>query len=496
MSNLVLIDLEKDDLEIYENNCFYINFNKGKIKTINSKNISFSQLKNFDKKSRLDLAKSLKKKIKFLNEDFFQELELFNLRNDKIFLISKIMNFIKLKYFLKDKKFKTIKLITDDHSSVKALKSLNSKIIIHYKKKKKKNFNFVLFKISKFYVKALFLIIYIKLKKNLIPKVKNEVCMTIYPNFFLKEEDNFYKRKNTSLLNFLITDETHLNHSFLELIFTYNKISKSNTIIVEQFINILDVITCYFKTVFKLISLRKNDMYLKVNNLNLNDFYLNNFYTSFINRSKLEIYNKAIPKIIKRFNISTFNLYLFEYSFGFYLIKKFKQNHVYVKGYQHGIFSNKLFWFDLIYNKTRYHPNEVVSSNKYSDKHYRKILGKDIKIKLNKKKISNLLEGMKNIKRNSSRNILILPGTHDIEDLYIYVKDQILNNDKFVYFFKLHPKNKFSFKETNKIKIIKNIKNINYKKIIVSSTSTLVYDFKEKKILVEIFSPDYKTSCY
>ena len=91
---------------------------------------------------------------------------------------------------------------------------------------------------------------------------------------------------------------------------------------------------------------------------------------------------------------------------------------------------------------------------------------------------------------------MILPGTHDVEDLYIYVKDQLLNNDKFVYFFKLHPKNKFSFKETSKIKIIKNIRNINYKKIIVSSTSTLVYDFKEKKILVEVFAPDYKASCY
>ena len=43
--------------------------------------------------------------------------------------------------------------------------------------------------------------------------------MTIYPNFFLKEKDIFYKKKNISLLNFLITDETHLNHSFLELIF-------------------------------------------------------------------------------------------------------------------------------------------------------------------------------------------------------------------------------------------------------------------------------------
>jgi len=137
MSNLVLIDLEKDDLKIYENNCFYINLNKGKINITNSKNISFSELKNFEKKSRLDLAKSLKKKIKTFNDDFFQELELFNLRNDKIFSISKIINFIKLNYFLKGKRFKTIKLITDDDSSIKILKSLNSKTIINYKKKKR-----------------------------------------------------------------------------------------------------------------------------------------------------------------------------------------------------------------------------------------------------------------------------------------------------------------------------------------------------------------------
>ena len=95
-----------------------------------------------------------------------------------------------------------------------------------------------------------------------------------------------------------------------------------------------------------------------------------------------------------------------------------------------------------------------------------------------------------------SKNILVFPGTHDVEDLFIYINNLIFENKNIVYFFKFHPKNKFMFKETKNIKIIKNIKKIIYKKIIVSSTSTLVYDLNKLNISKEVFTPDYKLNCY
>ena len=69
-------------------------------------------------------------------------------------------------------------------------------------------------------------------------------------------------------------------------------------------------------------------------------------------------------------------------------------------------------------------------------------------------------------------------------------------NKKNKYFIKLHPKNKFIFKSEKNLKIINEIKKITFNKIIVSSTSTLVYDFDRTNIPIEIFRPDYKLECF
>ena len=52
----------------------------------------------------------------------------------------------------------------------------------------------------------------------------------------------------------------------------------------------------------------------------LNDIYIG----SYINRSKLEVYSKAIPRFLKANKVSNFKLYLFEYSFGYFLIRTIK----------------------------------------------------------------------------------------------------------------------------------------------------------------------------
>ena len=53
---------------------------------------------------------------------------------------------------------------------------------------------------------------------------------------------------------------------------------------------------------------------------------------------------------LRKFDIKTIHMYLFEYSFGFYLINKIKSFSKQIKiiGYQHGIFSENLMWFDVL----------------------------------------------------------------------------------------------------------------------------------------------------
>jgi len=99
-------------------------------------------------------------------------------------------------------------------------------------------------------------------------------------------------------------------------------------------------------------------------------------------------------------------------------------------------------------------------------------------------------------KKNGMKKILILPGTHDIKDFHAFVKDKVRSNQKNKYFFKLHPKNKFSFKPEKNLHIITKLDTIIFNKVIVSSTSTLVYDFNRIKIPIEIFRPDYKLESY
>ena len=88
---------------------------------------------------------------------------------------------------------------------------------------------------------------------------------------------------------------------------------------------------------------------------------------------------------------------------------------------------------------------------------------------------------------------MVLPGTHDIEDFYFYVLDQIKKNKNNIFFFKLHPKNKYYISRSNRLRVINNFKGIRFNKIIVSATSTLIYDLKKLKIPIKIFNPDYKT---
>ncbi|MAH57657.1 MAG: hypothetical protein CMN91_04340, partial [Synechococcus sp. ARS1019] len=79
-----------------------------------------------------------------------------------------------------------------------------------------------------------------------------------------------------------------------------------------------------------------------------------------------------------------------------------------------------------------------------------------------------------------SNNLIVFPGTHDVSDLYYFFINEKKFNKKKI-FFKLHPKNKFKFKNTNNIQKISNHRNIEFSKIIISQTSSLIYDFLKMK---------------
>ena len=87
MSKLLITDLSKDYSDIVENGYFFINLNLGKVKILNGNKIFLSKFKVNNLKLKSDLIKGFEKKLTELNDSFYNELETFNLRNDKIISI-------------------------------------------------------------------------------------------------------------------------------------------------------------------------------------------------------------------------------------------------------------------------------------------------------------------------------------------------------------------------------------------------------------------------
>ena len=104
-------------------------------------------------------------------------------------------------------------------------------------------------------------------------------------------------KEKKNLCNFLITDETHLNYGLNELL-NYKKITENKKIInIENYIYLSDILILLFKNLF----FHKYFKIIKKFNFNFSGLNLTNelegaLISSYINRSKLEIYSKAIPR--------------------------------------------------------------------------------------------------------------------------------------------------------------------------------------------------------
>ena len=239
-------------------------------------------------------------------------------------------------------------------------------------------------------------------------------------------------------------------------------------------------------------------MNFKIDNLDFTSEIKEFYIKSYLNRLKLMIYDNAINIFLKKFDIRDINLYLFEYSFGFYLINKIKSSSkkINISGYQHGIFSENLSWLDilgLIKDNNQYFPDNIFATNIYSKKDYAKKFRKNLTIKLSniKKKYNSLTKEIKINKK--SKNIIVLAGTHDVADLYYFFKNS-KKYKKHNIFFKLHPKNKYKIYNSSNIKKIDNLKNLDFCMMVISQTSSLIYDFLKMKKKFFVIDIDYKNN--
>ena len=320
----------KENVDLKERGTFYINIGDGHVNSLYSKKIIFKKYqKLYFKKFKDEIVNSLKNKVLESQKKikFFFELEIFNLRNDKIKNIDLIINMMVVKHVIKKLGFKEVCLITDDYFTQQIFSDNFSKIKNLNKLSKKSKIDLAIFKIIKFYIKTFFLLIFLKMfKKNKkFLKKYQEACISIKPIFFKDGKENFFKKQKILKYNFLLTDETHLNHSFLDIL-KIIKNDEKNLVHVESYISFKNLFSSLLKSFELLFLVKKSKLKFVVKGVDLSIFYSNYLIASTINRAKLFIYDKALLVLLKKNEINRFRLYLFEYSFGFYLINLIKTN--------------------------------------------------------------------------------------------------------------------------------------------------------------------------
>jgi hypothetical protein len=497
---LFILDIKKDiKLNTYSN--YFIQLNTGIANVSDSKKILLSTFHNKFYKKFIDrISDEFLKKIYELKKKIYYapELEIFNLRHDKIKNLDLIINHLIIIEIIRIYDFKQIVIITDNFLTKEFYNAnnYNRKIKIYYKGQSP-FLNFVLLKIIKFYIKAFIVVLFVKfLKKNIFFRKINSVALSLYPIFYKENKEFFFKSNNKFKLNFLLTDESHLGLSLKKILLLIFKLNIKKFIYIEKYIKIKDLFLSLKDSIKKLNYIKRSDFNIKINDVDISAFYKNYLILSYINRSKIEIYKNAIIYFFSKHKIKEFHYYLFEYNFGFFLTRVLRENLTGIKtiGYQHGIFSDNIFWLNVIskLENSSYFPNTIYAFNKQNQKFYKEKL-KNFKIiyKLRKKKLSNLSRELKFNNKLLQERILILTGTHDASHIYDIVKKKLLTGDKKKYYIKFHPKVNFNYKAIKNLEVIHSIKNISFTKVFVSPTSTLLFDFINLKKKIYILNINY-----
>lgn len=500
---LVILDLLSNK-KIYRDNCHILRLDKGLIELNNTKDITFildTKKKNDQVISKKILSYLFKFKNLFEGNDIFKS-EIANYRNDKIEIFNKINNILKIKEKNLNQKY-FIEIITDKFNEEIIYSQFlqNYKLIdLSIKKKLQPHIKFFLSR-TNFFLKILFINLYLKFftdKKN----PSKYLGLSIFPLFTKNYQINLYKNNRLTYLNFLFTDETHIKKNVFELIEIIQKLKiKKNFYLIERDIKILDIFKVYFislKYLFYLNKILKTK--LIIHNINfghlVNDYFLN----SILNLSKLDNYKNCLRNFFKQnIYLKEFHYFLFEYNFGFFLSELIKKNNEKIKlyGYQHGIFDDDNKWLNIISKlsfKKNFFPDTIFYKFKASKKSYAKKFKR--KLIFNKKFSFDTqnISVRKNIKKNS-KNCLFYLGLHDgpeiLNEILIQQKS-MLKYDKI--YIKSHPKktNLQKFYKYKKIKFIKNFKNIYFKDIFISPSSSLKYSFQDSKLPFKFTKVAYK----
>jgi len=481
---LVVTDLIKNN-DILIKDCDFIALNFGRAKQENVVNIDIKDfykkfLNSGKKKYHTTLKRYLTKKNLFQIHPV--ELEISNCRNEKYDYIHKIINILILKEVIKN--YQHVEIIFDDPLYYNSYKSLSKNIKINFKGIKK-SYPYVLnFLISRFYffIKTFLFILCTKIfKENKTKDSCKEVNLTFYPMFFKNKQDYMY-RNNEKNLNFLISDETHLYLGFKNLYKRFFEVkNQKDIIVVEKYIEIKDVIRNFFFT-FKIVKNLYSNNSFKINNIIFDEIILKYFYKSLLNSSKLNIYTKALLKIVSKLKINKVNYIMFEYGFGYFLRKTLSKK-VFFNGYQHGYYSDKVMWLNqvnLYKDKKTFLPNKVTCKNEVSYKSYKKIFpGNNIKIDkknivINKffTEINNSIKG-----KNKNNKFLIICGAYDFNEILNSLKiiSLKLTNSKIKFYLKIHPKMilNVNLSQYNNIKIIRKLGQNKFEKVIITSASTM-----------------------
>jgi hypothetical protein len=498
MKKLLIIDLEKN-YEVFHENCFYLLTNRGSVNLKNSNKIDFNINKNknnINKKKKnfisyLSKIQNIFKKNKFRIEA--SELEIFNLRNDKYNYIDKILLFSCLREKRLENKFK-IEVITDQDNLKKFYQSSFGKKIqitnLLKKNKIKNKESSLILKYFKFILRALYFLIIIKiLKKNANFKKNSDLCLSLYPYFFKNKNIDLYNVKEKTYLNFSLTDETHLNLSPIKYFNHIKKLSKLDKIVsIEKYIKFKELFFSMIKFYIDYSKLKKLfNKSFNFHGIDCTNLIYPHIKISFYNRSKLFLYERSLDYFLENNSPKKLNYFLFEYNFGFFLRNRLKKIKKFV-GYQHGIYTNNLMWLDLVNSKKNdFLPNEIVCNRKESFKSYKK----NFKKILLRKKINKLNKKLEINSKNSS-NILVFLGQHDMEDcLYFFLNNKKFKDKKI--YFKLHPNNKKKINIlSSNFYFVDKVKQLKKYKVYLAPTTTLIYDFLDRKLKFEIIKFHYK----
>lgn len=485
---LIILDIS-ENITLERSNFDLINLGNGYVKSKNKfKKVELYDLlgSNF-KYYRKELGKSLGSKLKKTlekNSIDFNFLEISNMRNDKSNIFEKIITLAIIKNELNIKKYKEIIIYFDNKDYEKIYLGLfrNKTKIIFY------NVNKINIKIPKY-------IYYMKYQLKLL--IISSLCKIITPKKIINQKDTlnicldpkliFRKKKAANELNFILTDDTHFTDTL------YNNIKKvfinneKKLLNIEYFVNIREIFLKFveFVCVNKNVGRKFENFYFK--NIQIGSLLNEYFQISLLNYFKISNFQNAIKNAYKYLKPKIINYYLFEYNFGFFVKKNFYDlnKKILFNGYQHGIFGENLFWFDIIKDnksKKKYLPNKIHLKYNVSDKGYRQ----NFKKKEIKKNVYEKKSSFTNLKiHKSSKNNLIILGLHDYKDT-IKVINNYLNftNQKSIFICKVHPKmrlNLINLKLNKRIKIIKKINNVKFSKIFISKYSTIAYEFIAKK---------------